>query len=125
MPLCRKLSEEDQNIFFNGRISKVSLIEEYANAFGLLVTSDSEASPTVIKEALSLGMYVFSLDVGDAKMHVDEDNGLIFRSRCDKEIASEILKFYKTRKSLQLWRHEKRTVVRDIYKEIAEIYSSL
>ena len=125
LPKCKRIASSDDDVRFNGQVQKEYLPQVYENAFALLVTSKSEASPTVIKEALSMGMYVLSLDVGDAKHQVNCESGMIFSSSNDEDIAREIWAFYSEKKHLNLWRHDNGLVNRDVFKEIITIYKDL
>ncbi|PSW03863.1 glycosyltransferase family 4 protein [Photobacterium lipolyticum] len=62
----------------------------YASDY-LLITSDKEGSPNIVKEALFCGLSVISTNVGDVKEYVDyTGNGLILKSNDPKEIAGQI-----------------------------------
>jgi glycosyltransferase involved in cell wall biosynthesis len=125
MEKCKRIASDDVNIIFNGHVKKELLPLVYEDAFILIVTSKSEASPTVIKEALALGIYVMSSDVGDVKDHINSENGKVFSSISDEEIAQEIFDFYSLKKSLQLWRHRKGVIKRDVFSEITNVYKNL
>ena len=70
-----------------------SLVPLYINACDfLLLTSDEEGSPNIVREALSLNKRVFSVDVGDVKNQLAGLNNSTIISRMPKEAVGEILK---------------------------------
>lgn len=59
----------------------------------MILTSFSEGSPTVVKEAISAKLPFVSVDVGDVKEWVDKiDFGIVTKSRDPIKIANEALK---------------------------------
>ncbi len=63
----------------------------YINACDfLLLTSDEEGSPNIIREALALNKPVFSVDVGDASKQLQGLNNSAIISRCPQEAAQLI-----------------------------------
>lgn len=65
----------------------------YASDF-LLITSDKEGSPNIVKEALFCDVGVISTDVGDVGKYVKyTGNGFIFESIIPEHMAKEILEF--------------------------------
>ncbi len=66
----------------------------YINACDfLLLTSDEEGSPNIIREALSLNKPVFSVQVGDAAMQLAGLQNSCIISRSPKEAAATILEY--------------------------------
>lgn len=60
----------------------------------LLLTSDKEGSPNIVKEVLYCGKPVMSTDVGDVKEYVNKTNcGLIFKSNSPYEISRQIERY--------------------------------
>ena len=71
--------------------AEVTLLMCAANA--LLMTSFNEGSPQVIKEALSCGCPIVSVDVGDVKERVEGVEGCyVATSRAASELADELAK---------------------------------
>lgn len=67
-------------------------VPSYINASDfLLLTSDEEGSPNIIRECLALNKPVFSVDVGDAATQIDGLNNSCIISR-DPKCAAEIIK---------------------------------
>lgn len=65
----------------------------YINACDfVLLTSDEEGSPNIIREALSLNKPVFSVEVGDAALQLNGLNNSRIISRNPKEASKVILK---------------------------------
>ena len=99
----------------------------YVNACDfLLLTSDEEGSPNIIRECLALNKPVFSVEVGDAAKQL---NGLVnskIINRDSKVAASEILKCLEieytdnTRTTLK-----KRLDFRELNKDIVDLYKNV
>lgn len=56
----------------------------------LLLTSDEEGSPNIIRECLAINKPIFSVEVGDAKTQIDGLNNSAIISRNPKDAASKI-----------------------------------
>ncbi|MGI6078573.1 MAG: glycosyltransferase [Fastidiosipilaceae bacterium] len=83
--LVRTLNLDDK-ISFVGEVSpdKIPAIYNCADIFAL--TSHSESSPTVVREALACGVPVVTTDVGDVNaILVDEDCGIIVKNNTPSE----------------------------------------
>ncbi len=67
-----------------------SLVPDYVNACDfVLLTSDEEGSPNIIREALSLNKPVFSVDVGDAPQQLNGlSNSAIISREPDKAVQT-------------------------------------
>lgn len=61
----------------------------------LLMTSLTEGSPQVIKEAMACGCPIVSVDVGDVKQQVESIDGCFISNRNPEELASYIRKALK------------------------------
>lgn len=80
MPAAKKLAQDDQRIIFHGWLQRGAL-EPLLNKVDILVVPSLcyENSPTVIYEALSMGLPVLVADIGGAAELIREDyNGWIF-----------------------------------------------
>ena len=65
-----------------------NIVPKYINACEfVLLTSDEEGSPNIIREALSLNKRVFCVDVGDAKKQLEGLRNSCIISRNPKEAA--------------------------------------
>lgn len=62
----------------------------------LLLTSDEEGSPNIIRECLAMDKRVFSVDVGDAKRQLAGLNNSMIVSRDPQEASTQILKSLET-----------------------------
>ena len=68
-----------------------NMVPTYINASDfILLTSDEEGSPNIIREALSLNKPVFSVDVGDAKKQLDGLKNSAIISREPQQAAETI-----------------------------------
>lgn len=69
------------------------LVPVYINASDfVLLTSDEEGSPNIVREALSLNKRVFSVDVGDVKQQISGLNNSSIISRIPEEAVDTIKK---------------------------------
>lgn len=69
------------------------LVPIYINASDfILLTSDEEGSPNIVREALSLNKRVFSVDVGDVKQQISGLNNSSIISRIPEEAVDTIKK---------------------------------
>lgn len=67
------------------------MVPDYINASdGILITSDMEGSPNIVREALSLNKRVFSVDVGDVKEQIENLRNSCIISRNPLEAANGI-----------------------------------
>ena len=74
-------------------ISNVSqgIMSYYLNAADiLLLTSNFEGSPNVIKEAMACNLPIVSVDVGDVKEVIGETNGCYIAKRNPEDIATKL-----------------------------------
>ncbi|HHV34612.1 MAG TPA: glycosyltransferase family 4 protein [Syntrophomonadaceae bacterium] len=88
--LVRTLNVDDK-VSFVGEVSpdKTPAIYNCADIFGL--TSHSESSPTVVREALACGVPVVTTDVGDVnEILVGMDCGIIVKSNTPSEFQSAL-----------------------------------
>lgn len=60
----------------------------------LLMTSDREASPMVIKEAMLCGCPIVSVNVGDVKEMISETEGCFITDRAPQAIADKLLQAF-------------------------------
>ena len=61
-------------------------------ADALLVTSITEGSPQVVKEAMTCGCPIVSVDVGDVRERIDNVRGCYVADSCDPQELSRLLK---------------------------------
>lgn len=70
-------------------------VNELMNACDcLLMTSDREASPMVVKEAMLCGCPIVSVDVGDVKEVISETEGCFIAEREPQAIADKLLQAF-------------------------------
>lgn len=69
---------------------QVAILMQAVDAF--LLTSITEGSPQVIKEAMACGCPIVSVDVGDVRERIDGIDGCFISSRNPKDLASCIKK---------------------------------
>ncbi|SFQ78712.1 glycosyltransferase family 4 protein [Donghicola eburneus] len=75
-----------ESVAMLGQVSPSSIVDAISDAKVLLLTSHHEASPTVVKEALSCGIPVVSTPVGDVASVIDD-------GRTGRIVAPEAEKF--------------------------------
>jgi teichuronic acid biosynthesis glycosyltransferase TuaC len=86
-----RLASDAVRVFTLGGIPDGDLPHLYVAADCLVLTSRTEGSPTVIKEAIACGCPVVSVDVGDVAEQVEGHAGChVTRTRAPEEIASRI-----------------------------------
>lgn len=92
----------------------------------VLLTSDEEGSPNIIREALSLNKPVFSVDVGDAKRQLAGLNNSAIISR-DPQEAAETIKRVLSIPYVDNTRDTKQSVLdlNVIIKDVIDIYQQL
>ncbi|WP_372872326.1 glycosyltransferase family 4 protein [Shewanella sp.] len=92
------LLNENQNRYKLLVMSQVdySLVPTYLYAADyLLLTSDKEGSPNIVKEALYCNLKVLSTDVGDVSDYINKpDRGLVFSSNDPEIINNEINNYF-------------------------------
>lgn len=97
----------------------------YASDY-LILTSDKEGSPNIVKEALYCKLKVMSTDVGDVSDYVTKpERGFIFSSNDPYEIKSEIQKYIKTieeNNNSKLNSHDLNLSIENIADEYISIY---
>jgi L-malate glycosyltransferase len=92
--LSRDLGIENK-VEFLGQIPYEKIPEIYNCADIFALTSKSESSPTVIREALACGIPVVSTDVGDvSEIITDSQIGCIVKYPNEEEFADELLLFW-------------------------------
>lgn len=90
--IVRELGDEYELMIMCG--VKPNEVPLYINACDfLLLTSDEEGSPNIIREALSLNKPVFSVQVGDAAMQLEGLQNSCIISRNAKEAAETIREY--------------------------------
>lgn len=88
--IVKELNGEYKLLIMSG--VKPSLVPSYINASDfLLLTSDEEGSPNIIRETLALNKPVFSVNVGDAANQLDglNNSGIISR---DPRLAADTIR---------------------------------
>jgi len=102
-----------------------NIVPTYINASDfVLLTSDEEGSPNIIREALSLNKPVFSVEVGDARKQLDGLANSAIISRDPKDAANTIRQMmYKS--YVDNTRESKRSILdlNMITKEIITLYN--
>lgn len=89
-------------------IERANVPELYWNCDMMLLTSLSEGSPTVIKEAIAAKLPFVSVDVGDVKEWAELiDFGVVVTNRDPKKIADEIINLLTRIKQRSLLDHSK------------------
>lgn len=91
-PLAKKAMEFVEGVEIkelNGYTrQEVSLLMNAADC--LLMTSDREGSPQVIKEAMACGTPIVSVDVGDVKDIISSTRGCFIANRSPEDIADKV-----------------------------------
>jgi teichuronic acid biosynthesis glycosyltransferase TuaC len=72
---------------------KIPLLINASNV--VLLCSDSEGSPTIIKEAMACNIPIVSNIVGDTKTRLENVNGALLTSQDPSDIANSIIHFFK------------------------------
>lgn len=95
-PLFRQIVsklEEDgftvETLIMNG-LEQAEVVDMLDNSTGILLTSISEGSPQVVKEALLMNRFVFSVNVGDISKYADFANLFVSTTRDPDELAELI-----------------------------------
>lgn len=102
-------------------------VPTYINASDfVLLTSDEEGSPNIIREAQALNKPVFSVEVGDAKTQLDGLINSAIISRNPNE-AAETIKMMLNKPYIDNTRETKRSLLdlNEITKEVINIYEQL
>jgi glycosyltransferase involved in cell wall biosynthesis len=92
--VCRELEKRGKQVdrVHLVNIDRANVPEVYWNCDVMLLTSLSEGSPTVIKEAIAAKLPFVSVDVGDVKEWARlVDFGVVARERDPKTIADEVI----------------------------------
>lgn len=106
-------------VIFTGEVAHSSINEFYSISDLLVLTSKSEGSPNVIREALASGIPVVSTNVGDVKEIIDNKYlGIVIDDYNERKFADAILK------TIDLIKNEK-NLINDNCKKAAEKYSSI
>jgi len=110
-------------------ISRENVREIYWNCDVMLLTSLSEGSPTVIKEAIAAKLPFVSVDVGDVKEWAElVEFGVVVPNRDPKSIADAVITLLSTIKQRELLDNGKCLEMMDlenIAKRIRRIYHEL
>lgn len=128
--VIQKLNQDLENIELLV-MSKVAFeyVPDFINASDLvLIVSDKEGSPSVVKEALSCGVPIASVDVGDVWFYTrEEKNCLMLNSQDPNQIATEIKELLEStslpRFDAKNW--QQRLDIKSICKSYHEIYEKL
>lgn len=102
-------------------------VPTYINASDfVLLTSDEEGSPNIIREAQSLNKPVFSVDVGDAKKQLEGLANSAIISRKPQE-AVDVIKLILNKPYIDNTRETKRSLLdlNEITKEVINLYEQL
>ena len=104
---------------------QVALLMQAVNV--LLMTSFTEGSPQVIKEAMACGCPIVSVDVGDVKEMIDGLDGCYISERAPRSIAQNLAKatVYGNRTKGRDVIIEKQLTNEIIASKLIEIYNSL
>ena len=71
-------------------LEQAEVVDMLDNSTGILLTSISEGSPQVVKEALLMNRFVFSVNVGDISKYADFANLFVSTTRDPDELAELI-----------------------------------
>lgn len=112
---AKSLAKGDKRIIFHGWIQNTNLISLLNKADILVVPSLCyENSPTVIYEALSIGLPVIATDIGGvAELIKEGKNGWIFPAGDFAQFNQKIISLYKQRDKLTLLAENCRQSVKD------------
>jgi teichuronic acid biosynthesis glycosyltransferase TuaC len=115
----------------DGRIPHAELPARMSAADCLLVTSDYEGSPDIVKEALACNLPIVSVDVGDVRERIEGVRGTRIASRDSREIAGAISELLTSRelsngrsKISEIAADKIRDQIMAVYREIANPGSS-
>lgn len=99
----------------------------YINACDfLLLTSDEEGSPNIIRECLALNKPVFSVEVGDAARQLDGLTNSCIISRNPEEAATQIIRTISKRYTDNTREHLKyRLDFKELNKSIVDLYNEI
>jgi len=122
--IVRKLGDEYNLLIMCG--VNPSVVPDYINACDfVLLTSDEEGSPNIIREALALNKPVFSVEVGDAVQQLKGLNNSTIISRVPDK-AVETIKEYLNKTYIDNSRETRREIIDFVScnSEIIDIYES-
>lgn len=94
----RNLDTTFTHSILNG-LTPEQVAESLGNSYGILLTSHSEGSPQVVKEALLMNKYVFSAPVGDVDKYQDYDNVFISEHHDAEQLAALVESSISVRKN--------------------------
>jgi len=121
--VVRKLVGEVRFVVLRGDIDHNEMPLYHSGADCLLVTSDSEGSPDIVKEALACGLPIVSVEVGDVTERIDgvRPSRIVARDpRAIGSAAAEIVVSGERSNGREAIRELSSTVVRD---KILDVYS--
>lgn len=81
----------DIHLHYLSKVNFIDLPYYYSAADLLLLTSKSEGSPNVIKEAMACNCPIVSTDVGDVRDVISKTNGCYISSFDPKDVAEKII----------------------------------
>jgi teichuronic acid biosynthesis glycosyltransferase TuaC len=103
-----------------------TLIPVYINSADiLLLTSFSEGSPNVIKEAMACNCPIISTDVGDVKENFGNIEGCVIIKNDPQDLANKIRLILKNNRRTNAREHISYLDKRNIAKRIIEVYNRL
>jgi glycosyltransferase involved in cell wall biosynthesis len=91
-----KINALESNVVILGSVSSDRMPSIYKSASGLILLSESETGPYVIKESLLLGKPVFATNVGIVRDCVTEKSGCVVPVQAPELRVNEFLKFINT-----------------------------
>jgi len=119
---AQKIVEGVRLVILDGSVSPDE-VPIYMNASDcLLVTSDSEGSPTIVREAMACNLPIVSVDVGDVAERLRDVTESEITSRDPRELGAAVAKFLVARtRSNGRWRAREFSVNR-FNQELVSVY---
>ena len=84
-----KLSRNDENIIFTGRVSDEELVEYLRVAYMMVLPSRGETASLTLMEAMACGLPVIASDVGNNRSILDNGRGLLLEKYTPEDIAQK------------------------------------